>query len=215
MAVVENPIHTEFMDADMRRIWNGLGPMPADLRLYGGTALALYRNHRSSTDFDFVTPLPGTIDLDFVYAIPYFDVRNAVGGTGMVDAEIVGEHRAVAVTFLETGRLFAPPVRDPLVATNGVAVAHPVDLVASKMWTLVGRDELRDYVDLAEAIRAWPCEAVCAARIAPQQDEPRATNLARLLSGIPRHISIELDSRDHETILRFADRLVGTAGADK
>ena len=48
MAVVENPIHTEFMDADMRRIWNGLGPMPADLRLYGGTALALYHVVRAA-----------------------------------------------------------------------------------------------------------------------------------------------------------------------
>ena len=63
MAVAETPIHTDFMDADMRLVWDGLGPMPGDLRLYGGTALALYRNHRASTDFDFVTPIPGIVDL--------------------------------------------------------------------------------------------------------------------------------------------------------
>ncbi|MCY4056586.1 MAG: nucleotidyl transferase AbiEii/AbiGii toxin family protein [Gammaproteobacteria bacterium] len=213
MAVAETPIHTEFMDADMRLVWDGLGPMPGDLRLYGGTALALYRNHRASTDFDFVTPIPGIVDLDFVNAIPYFDVANAVGGTGMVDAEIVGQRRSVAVTFLETGRLFAEPTREPLVAANGVAVAHPVDLVASKLWALVGRDELRDYVDLAESIRAWPCEATLAAGILPGQDRSRSIDVARLLSGIPRHVSIDLGHRDHETIRSFAARLLRPSGA--
>ncbi|MYA15253.1 MAG: hypothetical protein F4Z28_00020, partial [Gammaproteobacteria bacterium] len=91
--MVEQPTRTDFMDGDMRRVWDDLGPMPGDLRLYGGTALALYRNHRASTDFDFVTPIPGVVHLDFVHSIPYFEVRNAVGGIGMVDAEIVGRHR--------------------------------------------------------------------------------------------------------------------------
>lgn len=212
MAVVEKPIHTDFMDGDMRRIWDGLGPMPGDLRLYDGTALALYRNHRTSTDFDFVTPIPGVVHLDFVHSIPYFEVRNAIGGTGMVDAEIAGEHRAVAVTFLETGRLFARPTTDPVTAPNGVAVAHPIDLVASKMWALIGRDEVRDYVDLAESIRAWPCESRTAAGIVPEQEPSRSINVARLISGIPRHVSIELDDNDHKTLRQFAEQLA-EAGA--
>ena len=213
MAVVEQPTRTDFMDGDMRRVWDDLGPMPGDLRLYGGTALALYRNHRASTDFDFVTPIPGVVHLDFVHSIPYFEVRNAVGGIGMVDAEIVGRHRAVAVTFLETGRLFARPTEDPVVAPNGVAVAHPIDLVASKMWALVGRDELRDYVDLAESIRAWPCEARHAAEIVPEQERSRSINVARLICGIPRHVSLNLGNRDHETLRRFAEQL--SKGASK
>ena len=43
------PVHDGFMDDDMKRLWRELGPLPGGLRLYGDTALALYRNHRRST----------------------------------------------------------------------------------------------------------------------------------------------------------------------
>ena len=37
------PRHDTFMDQDMRAFWNSLAaPQTGDLRLYGGTALALY-----------------------------------------------------------------------------------------------------------------------------------------------------------------------------
>ena len=40
----------------MRRLWVDMKSLLGNLRLYGGTAVALYLGHRASTDFDFVTP---------------------------------------------------------------------------------------------------------------------------------------------------------------
>ena len=131
-----SPTHDEFMDPDMR----SLGRLPGDLRLYGGTALALYLNHRHSTDFDFATPLP-VIDPKFVGSLPWMAGADLQGGPGMVDATIKGEWRSVKVTFMECGHLIPSPTRDPMAAPNGVAVAHPADLVAAKIEACLNRGE--------------------------------------------------------------------------
>ena len=45
-----------FMDEDMKNLWFKLQPEDfREYRLYGGTALAMYLNHRKSTDFNFFT----------------------------------------------------------------------------------------------------------------------------------------------------------------
>lgn len=49
------------MAAAQRRLWEELGGAPRGFVLYGGTALALRFEHRSSEDFDFFAnrnPLP-------------------------------------------------------------------------------------------------------------------------------------------------------------
>jgi len=68
-AVNWKPEKTGCMDAAMRRLWNQFDEMPEDLRLYEGTALALYLDHRTSTDFDFATPT-GTVERELVQRIP-------------------------------------------------------------------------------------------------------------------------------------------------
>ena len=64
------PVHDEFMDVDMRALWRRMGPLPGQLRLYGGTALALYLNHRESVDFDFFTPDPD-VRRSVITALPW------------------------------------------------------------------------------------------------------------------------------------------------
>ena len=65
------PACLDFMDADMRLVWERMSAEHlGSLRLYGGTAMALYRNHRKSKDFDFATPCQ-EVDLDFVAQIPW------------------------------------------------------------------------------------------------------------------------------------------------
>lgn len=149
------PTHDEFMDSEMLRFWERIEPLPGDLRLYGGTALALYLNHRQSTDFDFATPSP-VVDLDFVMTLPWMEGAHLQGGAGMVDALIKGNRRDLNISFMECGRLIPYPVRKPMTAPNGIAVAHPVDLMAAKAEACISRGELRDYEDIAAAFGAWP-----------------------------------------------------------
>ena len=46
------------MDEAMLGLWQQMEELPVDLRLHGGTAIALYLGHRPSTDFDVATPPP-------------------------------------------------------------------------------------------------------------------------------------------------------------
>ena len=148
-------MHDGFMDPDMLRLWRRMGPLPGDLRLYDGTALALYRNHRHSTDFDFCTP-QAVVDMDFVSRLPWLGGAKLAGGNGMVDAVLEADRRKLKITFMECGRMVPMPIRDPCIASNGVMVAHPVDLVASRIEACCNRGALRDYRDVAEALAAWP-----------------------------------------------------------
>ena len=101
------------MHPDMRVLWNALGPLPGDLRLYGGTALALYLNHRASVDFGLASPQP-EIDPSFVRRIPAFANTTSTGGPGMVDLTVEGVVRNVKVSFMECGTLIPYPSQNPI-----------------------------------------------------------------------------------------------------
>ena len=151
------PLHTGFMDHGMRELWNRLGPMPEDLRLYGGTALALYLNHRSSTDFDFATP-HGVVDTWLaanMEGVDPKDMDSITGGPGMVDVT-VRSHREIKMTLIECGALIPHPIANPRTAQNGVRVAHPLDLVMAKLCAIADRGRVRDLIDVAAAESAWP-----------------------------------------------------------
>lgn len=151
------PVQDEFMDADMRRIWNAMSPLPNDLRLYGGTALALYLNHRASVDFDFATP--GFVDLDIAankQVKKWLGDARVSGGPGMIDAYIQGKTRQVTVTFLECGHFIPVPRHDPIPAANGVMIADPRDIIAAKYKVVMERGAAYDYQDAAAFISAWP-----------------------------------------------------------
>ena len=151
------PVHDGFMDGDMRGVWHAMAPLPNDLRLYGGTALALYLNHRASVDFDFATP--NGVDLDIIEdqgVKGWLGAARVSGGPGMVDAYISGPSRSITVTFLECGYFIPMPRFAPIAAANGVLVADPRDLIAAKYQALVERGALYDYQDAAAFIAAWP-----------------------------------------------------------
>ena len=142
------------MDEEMRELWNRMSALPGELRLYGGTALALYLDHRASTDFYFATPQP-TVGLDLARRIPWLAGARLSGGTGMVDATI--EHgRPIRVTLMETGAMVPDPEEAPIRAPNGVMVAHPKDLVRAKLEACLTRDAARDFIDIAHCTRVWP-----------------------------------------------------------
>lgn len=149
------PVHDAFMDADMRRLWQSMGQLPCGFRLYGGTALALYLNHRESVGFDFFTTEPG-IDWDAVAALPWLEGTELRGGGGSAGAVVAGNARDIQVSFLYSRKIVAPPVQPPRIAANGVAVASPLDLVRAKLEAAHNRRTVQDYADLAATFRTWP-----------------------------------------------------------
>ena len=194
------PNRTDFMDDDMKRLWRGMDPLPGGLRLYGETAMAAYLGHRRSTDFDFATPSP-VVDLSLVASIPWLRGARLNGGPGMVDAVVEGENRDVSLTFMECGRMVPMPTMDPPTATNGVAVAHPVDIAAAKMEACFTRGALRDYIDVAAAIHAWPAWSKRAGGILPGR---RPDAVVRVLSTPPADIEAALDVGDMRWLRSFA-----------
>ena len=149
------PVHDAFMDPDMRRLWRSMEPLPCGFRLYGGTALALYLNHRESVDFDFFTTEPG-VDWDAVAELPWLAGVELRGRGGSARAFAAGHGRDIQVSFLYSRRIIPPPTQPPRIAANGVAVASPLDLVRAKLEAVCNRGVAKDYADLAAAFRAWP-----------------------------------------------------------
>lgn len=201
------PDRVEALDPDMRALWDRLGPMPADLRLYGGTALMLYLGHRQSVDFDFATPRP-VIDREFVRRLAPFDEGRVAGGPGMVDVALQGPTREIRAAFMECGHLIPPPTRKALAAPNGVAVAHPVDLVAAKIEVCMDRGAQRDFEDVAAAIRAWPGWARLAARSLVKADRRRMRDIRGTLASPPRAVARALPAADRRRLRRFASSLL-------
>lgn len=155
------PIHDEFMDTDMRTLWRRMGPLPGELRLYGGTALALYLNHRDSVDFGFFTSVPD-VPRASISALPWLAGARLRGGDGAIEASWPGVHRNIVVTFLEASELVPPAIDPPRTAPNGVAVASPRDLVRAKLEAICNRGAAKDYADIAAALQAWPALSAAA-----------------------------------------------------
>ena len=201
LAVEGQPENTAFMDEAMRSLWSELRRMPQDLRLYGGTALALYLNHRTSTDFDFATP-GGFVDLQLVRTIDAFaGPATVTGGDGMVDL-VLHAGRDIKVTLMECGNFVPKPVLPPRRASNGVAVADPVDLVAAAQ-----RDVARDFVDLAAAERRWPGILEKGLNVARQATNHQRAALIANLRDPPPNAARELDAAARAALANHAAAL--------
>ena len=200
---MDEPVHTEFMNQAMLSLWERLGALPGDLRLSGGTALALYRNHRESTDFHFATP-QAVVDPQWVRGLPWLRDAMVEGGPGMVDAQVldVATQRVLTVTFMECGHMIPLPTRGPLTAPNGVAVAHPVDLVAAKVEACLSRGATRDYADVAEAVDAWP--NWCRDEVPAALPTRSKSAIGRALAAPPREVMRELPRNSLRRLRAFA-----------
>ena len=154
--MILKPNKTEFMDKDMLALWTTLSPNTLEgYRLYGGTGLALYLNHRASTDFDFFRQ--GPVEKSHLQKIPWLKSADFTGERGMVDARIRATHRDLIINFVSIEAFNAiPPTQPPIKAKNGVDVAHPIDILANKLTALADRRLYRDFFDIATAHEQMP-----------------------------------------------------------
>lgn len=154
MTGVFNP-RREVLSPTQQQLWPMLAPA-AELGfvLYGGTAIALRLGHRTSVDFDFFSSRP----LDqraLASAMPFTRTATTLQATpDTLTLQVPGGPAPgeVKVSF------FALPgfgrTGQPERTEDGVLrVASPMDLLATKLKTILQRAEAKDYRDIAALLR--------------------------------------------------------------
>ena len=112
-----------------------------DLRLVGGTALALQYGHRNSVDLDFF----GTLDDD---VLNLHEVLNSIGRY-----EVIKETAHIRIYILEGVKIdFVDysqyPWIDAPVMEDGLCLASPRDIAAMKINAIEGRGSRKDFIDI-------------------------------------------------------------------
>lgn len=146
----------EVLPPAQQKLWPLLAPAAeVGFVLYGGTAIALRLGHRTSVDFDFFSSRP--LDAQaMATALPFTRTATALQATPdtlTFLASIPGtEPDEVKVSFFAMpgfGRIGQPERTD-----DGVLqVASSVDLLATKLKTILQRAEAKDYRDIAALLR--------------------------------------------------------------
>jgi hypothetical protein len=147
-------IHPEVLPQEQTTCLRRLGPVVTDLGFYlgGGTAVALYRGHRRSVDFDwFAGRFPGQpVDLRESLAGRGIDLEPTALAAGTVHGRIGG----VKVSFLE----FRPALLEPLVEWPelGCRLASCPDLAAMKLLAVAQRGTKKDFIDVHALAQQMP-----------------------------------------------------------
>jgi len=135
-------LYFETIDAPTYEILKQLQAQPAlkNLRLVGGTALALQFGHRKSIDID----LFGELDAD------EFDVLNQVKSVSPVT--ILKKTKNINVFLLNGIKVdivnFPYPWLYPSVKQNDLVLARIEDIASMKLSAITGRGTRKDFIDL-------------------------------------------------------------------
>lgn len=116
-------------------------PETRQLRLVGGTALALQYGHRQSVDLDFFGKLPEDKDelIDVVRRVGEVTVLNR---SKIILQMVVNQ---VKVDFVDYSRY---PWIDEPVQGDGFVLASDKDIAAMKINAIMGRGTRKDFIDL-------------------------------------------------------------------
>jgi hypothetical protein len=111
-----------------------------DLRLVGGTALALQLGHRNSVDID----LFGAHSLD--------DNQITEALAGFQEVEIVATSKSIKVYFIDEVKVdlvnYPYPWLDPEIEVEGIRMASTRDIAAMKIAAITQRGSKKDFIDL-------------------------------------------------------------------
>lgn len=112
-----------------------------DLRLVGGTALALQYGHRQSVDLDFFGTLPEDKDV-------LIDVARRVGEVMVLNrSKIILQMvvNQIKVDFVDYSRY--PWIDNPVIG-DGFVLASDKDIAAMKINAIIGRGTRKDFIDV-------------------------------------------------------------------
>ena len=138
--------------------------MPQHFLLYCGTAVALRYGHRQSVDFDFFSSIADnniietTNKLSFIKKFMRDDMPPYTESTSQSSQVIykldVESDMPVEITFLRDPKFVGGSINSPHTALdNGVKIASPMDLMATKINALVRRHSVKDIVDIGTLIK--------------------------------------------------------------
>ena len=145
-------MHLECLTPSIAAIWDQLGNLPDHMVLVGGTALAVQWGHRVSYDLDFATSkgLPHPMTLLRALDIPVKGDRYKWPRKGGTRPYIHIREGADTPKIDIHGKIPWPCFKLPNRASNGLLIAHPLDIIARKAIALSGRRADRDAIDICE-----------------------------------------------------------------
>ena len=127
-------------------------PALSELRLVGGTALALQYGHRSSIDLD----LFGKIDID-AYELQSILSKHGVlrveNETKLIHQYIIDNIKVDVVNY---------PFEwiSPMIEDEGVRLASPMDIAAMKVNAIEGRGTKKDFIDMYMLLQHYSLEEI-------------------------------------------------------
>lgn len=129
-------------------------PALCELRLVGGTALALQYGHRSSIDLD----LFGKINIDA------YELQEILSKHGMLRVEnetkIIHQYNIDNIKVDVVNYPF--DWISPVVEEDGIRLASPVDIAAMKVNAIEGRGTKKDFIDMYMLLQHYSLEEIIA-----------------------------------------------------
>jgi predicted nucleotidyltransferase component of viral defense system len=146
-------------------------PEFSELRLVGGTALALQYGHRESVDLDFF----GTIDLAVVSnKLQLFGDVKKLKESKNINVFVVND---IKVDFVN----YTYPWIDEPVVEDGLTLASPKDIAAMKIAAITGRGSKKDFVDLYYLLNHYSIEEMMSFYMEKYPDATKILALKSLL----------------------------------
>lgn len=192
------PTHTGRLDPRIRRIWQDLGRLGPQYTLIGGTAIALYCNHRQSVDVDLscrgAAEHPRTIRRSIRAELGKHKVLQRRTGI-LIKFFATETSPKIEVHGTDPWKMTVPPLR----ADNGLHVAAPSDLAARKLAAMIERDSPRDGEDLEALLRGGADIGAAARSVIAQVDRRSLERLGERLQHNPQERWPKLEA--HQGVL--------------
>ena len=126
----------------------------SELRLVGGTALALQYGHRSSVDLD----LFGKIDIDG------YELQSILSKYGVLKVE--NETKIIHQYYIDNIKVdivnYPFEWISPIIEEDGIRLASPIDIAAMKVNAIEGRGTKKDFIDMYMLLQHYSLKEIIA-----------------------------------------------------
>lgn len=126
----------------------------SELRLVGGTALALQYGHRSSVDLD----LFGKIDVDG------YELQSILSKYGVLKVE--NETKIIHQYYIDNIKIdvvnYPFEWISPIIEEDGIRLASPIDIAAMKVNAIEGRGTKKDFIDMYMLLQHYSLKEIIA-----------------------------------------------------